>query len=124
MGKVETGAACIESSSAGSIFPLVSHHPCQQYRSHSTEETRILRRYALPAVSNTALVAFMTAQLRRDAPDEAKRKLFHFLDLEVNVKTGYEAASQNLVARLLETLGNDSVGRIIFLRRTIRLLIC
>ena len=27
--EVETEAACIKSSSAGSIFPLVSHHPRQ-----------------------------------------------------------------------------------------------
>ncbi|EDR10538.1 uncharacterized protein LACBIDRAFT_325234 [Laccaria bicolor S238N-H82] len=78
----------------------------------------------LPAPSNPTLVAFMTTQLRRDARDEATRKLLHFLDLEVNAEPGYEAASQNLVARLLETLGYDSVGRIIFFRRTIPLLIC
>lgn len=67
----------------------------------------------------------MTTQLRRDARDEATRKLLHFLDLEVNAEAGYEAASQNLaLARLLETLGCDSVGRIIFFRRTIPLLIC
>jgi hypothetical protein len=78
----------------------------------------------LPAPSNPTLVAFMTTQLRTDAPDEATRKLLHFLDLETNGEAGYEAASQNLVARLLETLGYDSVGRIIFFQRTIPLLIC
>jgi len=78
----------------------------------------------LPVPSQPTVVSFMTSQLREDAPDEATRKLLYFLDLEANGMAGFRAAPQNLVARLLETLGYDSVGRIIFFQRTIPFLTC
>lgn len=78
----------------------------------------------LPLPSQPTVVAFMTTKNRWNAPDEATRKLLHFLDLALNPRAGDEEAVENFVAKLLEKLEYDSVGRIIFFRRSIPLYIC
>jgi len=78
----------------------------------------------LPVPSQPTVVTFMTTKYRESVPDEATRKLLHFLDLALNPRAGDEAAVENFVAKLLEKLEYDSVSRIIFFRRSIPLYIC
>jgi hypothetical protein len=78
----------------------------------------------LHAPSQPTVVAFMITKYRENAPDEATRKLLHFLDLALSPRAGDEAVVENFVAKLLEKLEYDSVGRIIFFRRSIPLYIC
>ncbi|KAK0202492.1 hypothetical protein DFS33DRAFT_1454756 [Desarmillaria ectypa] len=58
-----------------------------------------------PTLAHPSLVAFMTTEDRRQAPDGETRKLLHYLDQVLDAKAGQEAAVINFVAKLLEKLG-------------------
>ncbi|KIJ16035.1 hypothetical protein PAXINDRAFT_11074 [Paxillus involutus ATCC 200175] len=66
----------------------------------------------------------MTTKDRRLAADSETRKFLHYLDLALDPKVGQEAAVVNFASKLLEKLGYDDGGRIIFFRRALPLLIC
>ena len=78
----------------------------------------------LPAPARPSLVGFLTTEDRQNAADDDTRRLLHYLDLALDPKVGQESAVDNLAAKLLEKLGYDDGGRIIFVRRALPLLIC
>ena len=78
----------------------------------------------LPAPARPSLVGFQTTEDRQHAADDETRKLLHYLDLALDPKVGLEAAVVNLAAKLLDKLGYDYGGRIIFFRRALPFLIC
>ena len=73
----------------------------------------------LPVPSQPAIVTFKDTKRQTNAPDEATRKLSHFLDLALNHTARHKAAVENFTAKLLEKLEHDSVGRLLFFRRSI-----
>ena len=75
--------------------------------------------FKLPVPPQPAIVTFKDTKRQGNAPDEATRKLSHFLDLALNHTARGEAAVENFTAKLPEKLEYASVGRLLFFRRSI-----